>query len=312
MTSNLIDRIRGMFFGYAIGDTLGKGTEFMTAEQASTHYPGGLRNYSQIIRDVHRSQWDRRDFTLDTEIILRLGSCIVEHGDFKKEDFAKVLKDWYDETPYDFNKHIRVVMAQEDFLADPLAASERCWKHDLSGEAYNEALGRCMLIGCAKNDMRKKMIDNCRMTHYAPMCVCTGRIIAEIVNSLVWGSSVPDVDTLVGISDLLDKRATPYVRIAHDGTLEELELDDPETYWYASKTMAAALWTFWHITDPEEALYRLVDCGGDANSNAALALGLLGLKHGVDAMPGALKDDLLQHDRIDRVATDFTKFLKTL
>lgn len=47
------NKMLGCLYGQAIGDALGLGSEFMSKDEVLKSYPGGLKNYDQIIQVHH-------------------------------------------------------------------------------------------------------------------------------------------------------------------------------------------------------------------------------------------------------------------
>ena len=45
MSEEQIDKIKGVFFGQAIGDALGLGTEFLNKSQIAANYPNGISDF---------------------------------------------------------------------------------------------------------------------------------------------------------------------------------------------------------------------------------------------------------------------------
>ena len=294
--------------GYAIGDALGIGTAFMTRREVAHRYPGGLTEYAQIIRDAHRSQWPRGNYTAATRLVTLLAESIIECDRADNNDYAVRLVQWFkSDEGFDCDPHLIMTLSDKEFLSRPFeVANER--HSDLSiNEAHNEHLGRAMLIGMLPGDNEAAVIQNCIMTHPSSLCQVSAAIIAAMSNELLWYNRPASVDQLIGIARRIDDRAIPYLEVAHRGELAELELDDEDTLWYSRKGMAAALWALWHHSDPEEALHDIIVWGGDANINAALALGLIGLRYGIDSLPKHLVETLTDHENIALLAEKFAK-----
>lgn len=63
-----------------------------------------------------------------------------------------------------------------------------------------------------------------------------------------------------------------------------LTLDD-KAMGYTLKTLAAALWCLHHCNSFEEGLFAMIDAGGDADTNAAVACSLLVRSMGINFYP---------------------------
>lgn len=311
MEHKLKDKIRACFIGYAIGDTLGKGTEFMTKDEVTRRYPNGLRTYGGIIRDAHRSQWLPNGWTNDTEVLLRTADTITEAGSIDPYSQARMLRNWLQNDFVDMAAMIRYVIMQPDYENDPIAVSRRVWEETPHDDASNEALGRAMLGGLWPGaDYPDRTQELVLMTHYHHRCLTSGHIISRVAHSLLWEEEISFEDLYKMCGEFEDEMG-PYLKQAHDGTLEDLELDDPDRLWYTRKAMGCALYTLWHCNSMQEALYRIVDEGGDADTNAALSLGLLGLRYGTAALPEYLTQELAGLDRLMATADRFAETLGT-
>lgn len=51
------------------------------------------------------------------------------------------------------------------------------------------------------------------------------------------------------------------------------------------RSLAAALWCYFHAPDFESALIAIVNEGGDADTNAAIACSIIGAKFGYNGIP---------------------------
>lgn len=305
------NKIKGAFTGYAIGDALGRGTQFMTRPEVARRYPEGLTAYSQIIRDAQRSNRRRGDFSGHTQVILQLADSINELQKIDYMDFARRYKSWFDnQDSDDSDSHTRLILQQPAYLEDPHGTCHAIYDRRGLYEAPNEAMGRAIFIGMWPDDIERHVTDNCRLTHWDSRCTAASVLAATVANELLWHRRMVGFDHLAGMAMRLDKRVMPYLETAHAGTLDDFDIDDEETLWYVRKNLGIALWCLWHHDDPETALYDVISYGGDATANASLTMGLMGLKYGYNHLPLHLIDSLLDRERVEETAEQFIDTLQ--
>lgn len=71
------------------------------------------------------------------------------------------------------------------------------------------------------------------------------------------------------------------------------------------RTFAAALWCYWHSKSFVEGLLAVVNEGGDADTNAAVACAILGAKYGYDAIPRYYIDNLHRESEYRQKVNNF-------
>lgn len=311
MNLSIKEKTFGAVFGYAIGDALGIGTEFMTKKEIKVKYPQQLTNYSQIIRDAHRSLWKRGEYSNDTELVKMLMESICEMNGFDHMDYAKRLREWFLSDPIDLVANMRWVLSQPDYTENPFGVAERTWKSMNAEENPSDALGKSLFIGLWNSNLKANAINVCRLTHSQKRCQTVSEIIATMANSIMWQDKEASFDELVRIAKDNDPEIIRYIEIARHGTLADFSLDHEATYWYVRKAMGAALWALWHTQSPDEALVEVVNQGGDADTNAALATGLCALKHGYSAIGKEYIEGLLDRENLERIASRFSDTIST-
>ena len=72
---------------------------------------------------------------------------------------------------------------------------------------------------------------------------------------------------------------------------------------YTLLTLSVGLWTYWHAKSFEDGLLNVVNAGGDADTNAAVACSVLGAKFGFSSIPHEYTDGLIYRDQLEEVVT---------
>ena len=299
----------GCLYGQAIGDALGLGSEFMSKDEVNNDYPDGLKHYSQIIQDAHRRRWSKGAWTDDTEMML----CILggfENGRFNIQDVASNFKDWFNGSPMGIGSHTYKVLSMEDYVEQPEMCSKLWWDLSRQQSAANGALMRTSVVGLANNNVIEQAEAICKLTHYDPRCVGSCVIAVSIIHNLVWHDRQLSYDEIRDIAQRYDNRILEWVDAAyHSSDISMLDLDETHSIGYTLRTLSAALWCYWHSPSFEDGLLSVVNEGGDADTNGAIACAILGAKFGLASIPEYYIENLHNEESYNQKITSFTDYI---
>ena len=303
------NRLEGVIFGQAIGDALGVGTEFMSRTEVFQNYPGALSLYCQIIQDMHRCRWKPGEWTDDTEMMLCIANAMIEDREIRLETIARNFKRWFKGNPRGIGRHTYNVLSIADYEQDPIRAARMIWELSGRKSAANGALMRTSVVGLWKENVAAYAESICRLTHADPRCVGACVIVSELIHRLVWQGEELGFDEMLSLGRKYDERIEPYLLLAKEGTMENLRLDEGESMGYTLKALSAAVWCLYHVNSFRDGLMAVVNAGGDADTNAAVACSVLGAKYGFEAIPRCFVMGLLHGDVLRKVSADLYQIL---
>lgn len=166
---------------------------------------------------------------------------------------------------------------------------------------------RTSIVGLLRNEVRKNAEDICKLTHPDSRCIGSSVIVSEIINSLVYDNRCLTLEEIISLGSVYDYRIESFVVQAKEANnVDDLELTGIDMV-YTLKTLAAGLWTFFHSSSFEEGLLDVVNAGGDADTNAAVACAILGAKFGIDGIPIKYIDGLVQKDQMEILIDDLSR-----
>ncbi|MBR3022157.1 MAG: ADP-ribosylglycohydrolase family protein [Bacteroidaceae bacterium] len=297
------DRLRGTVYGQAIGDALGLGTEFMDDGEMAWKYPNGIAYYSDIFQDRHRRRWKIGNWTDDTDMMLCIAKAIIKDKGVNLNTIARNFKDWACGEPMGIGQNTYNVLMMGDYVEKPLEASKLVYALSGCRSAANGGVMRTSIVGLLPDNIEKNAAAICRLTHYDPRCVGSCVIVSEIIHAHVYEEAELTFEQILEIGNRYDERIEEYVRLALNGDIRDLELQDEDTMGYTLKALGAGLWAYWHAESFQEGLLDIVRAGGDADTNAAVACAILGAKFGFNAIPKEYVDGLIYREQLEDVVS---------
>lgn len=284
------DRSLGALLGLAVGDALGGPVEGMTAEAIAAEH-------GRLAEMVGGGRLGLRpgQGTDDTEMTICLSRALISSGGYDSAAALREYVAWSQGEPVGIGLTTRGVLARVA-AGTPVAEAARL-QHEESGglSAGNGALMRTTPIGIAfaGNDggLRDATVEDAALTHYDPLAGKAALLHNQVVSwALTRGpDSVAEEFRETG---WLDERIENVVVPAAAGFRDQAARLAAEGGAFGVATLGVALTAFFSAESFEEGLVWVVSCGGDTDTNAAVAGALLGARFGASAIPARWLDAL--------------------
>lgn len=254
----------GAYLGLAIGDALGATTEFMR--------PAEIRAKFGLHQNLTGGGWLHLKpgaVTDDTQMSLSLGEALLESGGMDEKTVADKFIGWMRSKPPDIGGTIR--RSLQMYLVDGRLVAEESEYSAGNGAAMRNLP---VIISCVDNRerLRQWTLKQARITHNNEESDIGTLILSELTRMAVeMGQTAP-------IQTAARKLFDQYPQF-------DYRLYKGDTDGYIVSTVRTVLYYFFNTRDFESCLLGIVNQGGDADTNGAIAGMLAGAFYGPDTIP---------------------------
>jgi ADP-ribosylglycohydrolase len=242
-----------------IGDSLGSLVEFKSSAEIARLFPGGVRDLADG-GPYHTIAGQPTD---DSEMALTLARAILRHGGFEREKLLDAYREWMQTRPVDIGE-----TTERGLLGLHTTESES-----------NGSLMRVSPIGVwAAGDPARAAAaarEDSGLTHPNPVCVEACAAFCAAIAAGVAGANRKEM-----VKAALGHCTGPAREAIERNALPE-NFDRP----LALTALQNAFYRLSSKASVEESLVATVGCGGDTDTNGAIAGALLGALHGREALP---------------------------
>lgn len=296
------DRVLGGLLGVHAGDSLGATHEFRSWKTIVAGKPMAWR-----LRDIVGGgvfEWAAGAGTDDTDLTLAVLDAYLDADGFRLEQAAENMLAWLRRGPIDVGGATRSGLERFAASRDPLDAGAG------EGSAGNGSLMRCLPTALARSQQELRTRESAEVsaiTHDDLRCQWSCIVYNEIASAVLDGA--PPLDAVAVARDLAQAAggsdaARAVVAAMDDGAqlnLVDLASDGGNPFGksgFVLHSLSLAIAAVLDVRPLEEVLIDVVHLGGDADTNGAIAGGLLGVRDGAAAIPARWIDTLQHRDRM--------------
>lgn len=291
-------RARGALLGLAVGDAMGTTLEFSCP--TAPHFPELARGPQREVVGGGPFDLEPGQVTDDTQMATCLATSLRQCGGFDVADVAARYVAWRGHA-FDVGGQTASALTAIERGTSPRQSGREVWEAGGRAAAGNGSLMRTAPIGVFfagdLTQLRRASREDSAITHFdercQQACVALNVGIATAIST-------------TGRVDLHQLWRTVRDEVSHPDLAADLEnarQDDPRVLGedidmhlqqgFVRVAFRLAFWELLHAPSLEAALIDVVNRGGDADTNGAIAGALLGAVHGEHAIPSRWRNLVL-------------------
>jgi ADP-ribosylglycohydrolase len=305
----LVSKAAGCLAGVALGDALGRATEFMTREQIHERF-GWLEQFAAPM-DTHPGHADPLGtITDDTEQTLLIARLLATHAPLTPEDVAAGLVEWAKKGPSPYlGPSTRRALARlmegalpyetgkggvTNGAAMRVAPVGIVHAGDFEG-ALREAVAASIPTHNSNNAIQGAAAVACAVAQ----AMCADATVDQVIAAAQQGARRGRELGEWSWATPLDKRIELAVRLVREASSRSEALDALYDYVGVGMDPAESVATAMGLVvaaegDPMTAIFAGVNIGGDTDTLAAIAGGICGALRGIEALDQALVQQVEQ------------------
>ncbi len=293
---DLAERVVGSCLGLALGDALGAPFEFLRAANIPDPIPAFERPW------MSRPPGSTTD---DTALARNLWRSLVARGGFDAEDLVARHVEWIRSDPPDVGTLTGRVLRRVDRGEDAAEAARAVWEErGPEVSAGNGSVMYCAPLGLAYANRPAELLELAPalslLTHHDGRCRTAVLAVTLCVAALARGEPADDAarSALTAVENREGGEELEFLVEAAGGSRP---IDGPDQ-GFCLFTAGIAVQALVRGGDFESEVRRVVSLGGDADTNAAVAGALLGARDGVDGLPAAWLERLVEREALESEA----------
>jgi len=300
----LVSRARGALLGLVAGNQLGVPTEHLgTPEAIRKAFPNGVVDLAPPPKN---SPYDD-----DAAMALLLGESLLASKGFDENDVARRWVKWMKVDGRGIGTTTKRALTLIERGKEPFEAGRLANQENPGRSAGNGSVMRCIPVALRYHDDPDRLIrvstQQAAITHADERCTWGAAAVNLAARELLHGNIYFIDEVMHRIGD----RAPRVLREAIHRVPRESEADlpiaRPGEAGYVVHCVEIAFWFVMHDRSLEEALIALAQAGGDTDTNAAVAGGLLGARYGEVALPPRWIDRLVGAQGIAMLAEQLVR-----